>query len=285
MSVSPELNLGPESGMFLLEGIVKELHVSEGRENLLRQIDKHYKQTSVLTGVGAAVGDLFGQAANAAMLAMYDGEDTQNFACLIGNQVVCGQFAGAQLLKEGNRVRLAASRSGEVVVARGILDEQQGLVWVGHPWGDGAEMNANWKLAFWGFVFASICWALSYYFVKEHVGFIKYQALGMVGAAVLTGGLALWANKDMQTLAKPSTEVFRLLGFARPEKVNLNNYQLSLVESRKRSKLVASKVRELKEGTFTLPPRPAILDVSSERIRNTHDYKQAIEDGKLSMIS
>ncbi|MCY1214348.1 hypothetical protein D3C87_1003560 [compost metagenome] len=286
MERSNQTGNGVESGMFTLEGVIRELHVEEGRENLLQQIDKHYRGKGAVTGAAAVAGDLFGQTANAAMLAMYDGENTQNFACLVDGQVVCGQFAGAQLLKEGHRVRIAGERSGDVVVARGILDEKQGLVWVGHAWGGAAEVAANWKIAAWCFGFAYIGLTIfSWLGGTGHRSFLEVQVWIVLSSAFLCLGVAFWANKDMQILATPSTEIFRILGFSTPEKVNLNKYQLSLVESRKRMQLISSKRKELREGTFTLPPEPLILSMGSEQLRNTHDYKQAIEDGKLSMAS
>lgn len=275
-----------ESRMILVEGVLRELHLGEGREDLLQKIDGHYRGKSALAGASAGAGDLFGQAANAAMLAMYDGEAAQNFACLIDGQVVCGQFAGAQLLKEGNCVRIAAERNGDAIVARGILDEKQGLVWVEHPWGGAAEMLANWKIALWCFGLAYVpLTLLSWFQGAGSWSFWEFQLFIVAALVLLCGGLALWANKGMRTLSARSTEVFRLLGFSSPERVNLNKYQVSLVESRKRMKLISAKRKELREGTFTLPPKVPILNVSSEQLRNTHDYKQAIEDGKLSMVS
>jgi hypothetical protein len=259
-----------EAVIFLIEGVLTDLHVEAGTENLLKKIDQHYRSKSVLTGMGAAAGDLFGQAANAAMLAMYDGESTQNFACLIDGQVLCGQFAGAQLLEEGSRVRVAASRSGNVIVARGILDEKQGLVWIEHAWGKRAEANENWKLAAWTFLAANVCWAVAYLFVADNVGFIESQSWGVLSIGVVCFCVALWANRDMQLLASSSTEVFRLLGFSEPERVNLNNHLLY--------------------GVVTFGPmenrknRPLVAEMSPDELRNVYDYKQAVEDGKLSMM-
>lgn len=260
---------GEEAVIFLIEGVLTELHVEAGTENLLEKIDQHYRSKNVLAGMSAAAGDLFGQAANAAMLAMYDGAGTQNFACLIDGQVLCGQFAGAQLLNEGSRVRVAASRSGDVIVARGILDEKQGLVWVEHAWGKRAEANENWKLAAWTFLAANVCWAVAYLFVAEKVGFLESQILGVSSIGAVCFGVALWANKNMQLLASPATEIFRLLGFAEPENINLNNYLLY--------------------GVVTFGPLenrerwPSVTEMSSDDLRNVYDYKQAIDDGKLSM--
>jgi len=97
-------NQQPEGGPFLLEGKLTNLQWERGSQNLLEKVSKHYKRNAVVTGAGAAVGDLFGQVANSAMLAMYDGEDTQNFMCLIDDQVACGQFGGAEQLPVGSRI-------------------------------------------------------------------------------------------------------------------------------------------------------------------------------------
>ena len=61
---------------FVVEGVIGELHVSYGKQNLLQQLDKHYKGKSALTGLGAIAGGMYEKVPNSAMLAMYDGEDT-----------------------------------------------------------------------------------------------------------------------------------------------------------------------------------------------------------------
>ncbi|MGF6348318.1 hypothetical protein [Variovorax sp. W2I14] len=271
MRAKNALSDNDQADMFLIEGVLSELHVEHGVENLLQKISRHYRGRSVLTGAAAAASGLFGQTANAAMLAMYDGEATQNFACIINGQVVCGQFSGAQLLQEGSRVRVAASHKGDVIVARGILDERQGLVWVAHAWGAGAEKAANWKMAWWFFGLGNAFFAATYWFIGGRGSFLENQLLYLAGLAVLCFGMALWANKDMQALAAPSTEVFRLLGFAEPAKVNLNRYLLSIVGKMGR--------------TPDRPGRPSVSNMLDEDIRNVHDYKQAVEDGRVAMVT
>lgn len=114
----------PDEGeMFVIEGLISELQVAPGKENLLQQLDKHYKGQAALTGAGAIAGGMYGQAANAAMLSMYDGEDTENFLCLIDGQVMCGTFGGASKLPEGSKVRavvqdIAMCSSPEALLAR-----------------------------------------------------------------------------------------------------------------------------------------------------------------------
>lgn len=262
--------------MELVEGVLSEINVELGRENLLEKIDARYRSKSAVAGVGAAVSDMFGQAVAAASVAMYDGEDTQNFMCLIDGQVMCGQFGGAEWLKEGNRVRAAVSRRDNVLVTRAILDEAQGFVWVGHPWGARAEMNANWSLAWWCYLFGLAAWASAYMFLGGRGTFWETMWFGAVCGFVVCFGMALWANRDMQALAAPSTETFRLLGFDKPENVNLNEYQIKIVASRRFLKAVK---------TDHAAKPPAAMDLSAYQSRNVYDYKQAIADGKLALSS
>ncbi|RSZ57645.1 hypothetical protein HF313_27480 [Massilia atriviolacea] len=48
---------------------------------------------------------------------------------------------------------------------------------------------------------------------------------GALASGLLCFGMAWWNSATMNALAYPATEVFRLLGFAEPDKVNLNRYQ------------------------------------------------------------
>lgn len=250
---------------FVIEGVITELQVSLGKENLLKQIDRHYKGKSVLTGLGAAVGDLYGQAVAAASIALYEGEDTENFLCLIDDQVMCGTFGGASKLPVGKKVKAVVQKQGDVLVAEGILSESEGLVWVSHAWGCKAERGANFKIAWWCFWFQLI----GMFFMAGFMdGFDSTFLGGMLaisffGGGTLCFGMALWNSSTMNALADPATEIFRMLGFAEPEAVNLNSYQYGIVHSHE------------------------VWDSHEIRANygNIHCYKKAIEDGKIKMAS
>lgn len=248
---------------FVIEGELTQLHWELGVENLLAKIDNHYKSPSVVASVGGAVGDMFGQAASAASLAMYDGEDTQNFACAIGNNIVWGEFAGAEMLPEGRRVKAVVTRKGTALLAHAILAPDRGLLWIKHPWGISAEARANWKIALWAFAFSTVGWLVAYLLFGSRESLVDFATYGAIGSAVICGGVALWANSDMKALAGPSTEMFRLLGFARPESINLNGHMY-----------FHSHVDEIVQKS-----------ISSERYRNVYCYQAAIDEGKLSMAA
>ena len=267
MSNATTLGDDSESELFLVVGRLSEIHVERDRENLLLKIDKHYQGKSIVTGAG----DMFGQAASAASLAMYDGEDTQNFACLIDDQVMCGQFGGAEWLTEDHVVKAVVSKQNDVLFAHAIMDEKAGTVWVSHAWGSKAENSANWKIAWCCFVFQLLGMSLMTHFIgtgsDKWVDFMQFSVLG---GGVLCFGMALWNSNTMQGLAEPSTDMFRLLGFAKPESVNLNGYKLSL----------------LNDNSFKAlgKTRNEINDLCEYQKKNVFYYKQAIEEGKLSMV-
>ncbi|GGY31202.1 hypothetical protein [Pseudoduganella albidiflava] len=256
----PKYNAGET---FVVEGIITELQVALGRENLLARISPHYEAGSVATGLGTALGGFHGQVAAAASVAMYDGEDTEHFACLIDQQVMCGTFGGASKLPVGKKVRAVVSKHDDVLVARGILSEDTGLVWVSHAWGSKAEQKANWKIALWCFCFAMLCLGVCTFVLGIDTGMSPSETLGWgaVVAGVLCVGVALSMGGTMNALADPATDIFRKLGFADPEHVNLNRYQYGIVHIHE---LVQNPQSRANHG-------------------NVHCYKKAIEDGKLKL--
>jgi hypothetical protein len=252
----------PAGEFFLLEGQLSELHVELGKENLLAQVDRHYRAQGVATGAAAVAGDMFGQASNAAMLAMHDGEDTQNFVCLIDGQVVCGQFGGAEMLKSADVVKAVVSRENGVLRAHSILSSARGLLWITHPWGLRAERRANFKLAAWLFVFAMTCISLCIWLLGTGSwGAVDTFLCGVVVAGGLCFGIALWSSSDMKALAGPSTEMFRLLGFAQPETVSLSSFQYFRFHAHE---IVNSSL-------------------GAHQHRNVYCYQKALEAGRLSL--
>ena len=246
---------------FVVEGLLTCVHWELGRDNLSAKIDKHYKRQSVAASVGGAAGDMFGQATSAAAIAMYDGEDTQNFACMVGEQVVWGDFAGAELLPEGEEVKAVVVRQGAALCALSIMAPSRGLLWIKHPWGVKAEALANLRLAIFGFVFGLLCWAGGYWLLGLTESFWGHMASGALAAFLICSAVALWANSDMKTLAIPSTEMFRLLGFACPDRVRLNGYMYFFFHQ---DEIVAKSS-------------------SGYQFKNVYCYQKAIDDGKLAL--
>ena len=257
-------------GLFLVNGCITELHIGAGRHNLFAEIDTHYRGKSMVAGAGSVVGDMFGLAASSAMLATYDGEDTQNFAYLLDGEVVCGQFAGAEMLQNGDQAKVVVSRHGQVLVAHAIMCSKRGYLWIAHPWGLRAEALANLRMGvicFIGGIIGSgfLGW-LAGAFTPENIDSILLGGLVFAGLCL---GMTVWANTDMRALAGPATEMLRLLGFANPDKVNLKSYAIDWLSWR-------DHVRE-KTATY--------LTQDKERYQHAdvYCYQRAIDDGKLAL--
>ncbi len=192
--------------------------------------------------------------------------ETEDFTCRIGEHPVCGSFAGASKLPAGKETRAVVHRRPDgVLVAAAIMSESDGLLWILHAWGSKAEMHANVRLAHGLFVFTMVCISLSIVFLGVNEAWTKLETFGwgIVVSAVLCYGMALWSNAGMRALADPATETFRLLGFAHPASVDLNNYRYGLVHGHR---LLATN------------------EVNAKHF-NIHCYRQAIDDGKLQLAA
>lgn len=259
-----------EGSPFLIEGKLTNLHWELGSENLLAKVSEHYKGNAVVTGAGAAVGEMFGQVANAAMLAMYDGEDTQNFMCLIDDQVACGQFGGAEQLPEGGEIKAVVSRKDGVLYVHAAMDEDRGIVWINHPWGTRAETWANCKLGLFLFLGVNIMFVIFWLFGGKGSLWDSLQ-YSLFGGGALMIVMSLWSMKDLKAIAGPSTEYFRLLGFANPESTNLNFPYISAMR------------REYERKGEKIPD--SWFYMSEYQYRNVYSVKEAVAAGKARLLS
>lgn len=255
---------------FLIEGRLTNLHWELGSENLLAKVSQHYKENAILSGAGAVVGDMFGQVASSAMLAMYDGEDTQNFICLINDQVACGQFGGAELLPEGENIKAVVSRGDDFLYVHAVMDEAKRVVWIKHPLGSRAEMWANLKVAFFVFLAVNAGFSL-FWLMGGKNGFFDNIKFSLITGAGISLILALWSIKDIKLVADRSTECFRLLGFESPESVNLNfpyHYRMQQDYIRRGERVPNSW-----------------YSMSGYQYRNVYSVEEAVEAGKARLRS
>lgn len=76
--------------LFVLEGRISELQISETTENLLKQIQGNSREKAAAVGAAAALAGMANIVTSSSALVFYDGEDTYNFAALVnGKDVVC----------------------------------------------------------------------------------------------------------------------------------------------------------------------------------------------------
>ena len=252
---------------FVIEGTLTELNWDIGKQNLFAKIDRYYKEKNAITALGAAVSDLYGNAATSAMVAMYDGDETQKFICLIEDQVVCGQFAGAEHFPDQGHVKAVVSKKNGLLIAHAMMAPEKGLLWVHHPYGYVAERFSSLKWTIGLSIFAligmilmgGISWGFG---TEKFYDGLKYT----LGGLPLVAAIILWPVGDG---GKEATEIFRMLGFPQPERINLNNYGLHSISIREH-------LRDKTENYST-------QGFSEYQYRDVYCYKKAIEDGKIKM--
>jgi hypothetical protein len=118
----------PTRNPHVVTGTIQLLHTTPSKLNLLSDLQKG----AGLTGAAAVLGDMPGMAANAASLALYDGEDVEHGAIVLNDQLYIGTFECLEDLQEGDEVSLVVS-TVEDVEARyihAILRPKDQLLWM-----------------------------------------------------------------------------------------------------------------------------------------------------------
>jgi hypothetical protein len=118
----------PTQNPHVVTGTIQLLHTTHSKLNLLSDLQKG----SVFTGAAAVLGDMPGMAANAASLALYDGEDVEHGAIVLNDQLYIGTFECLEDLKEGDEVSLVVSTLEDVEARyiHAILRPKDQLLWM-----------------------------------------------------------------------------------------------------------------------------------------------------------
>ncbi|WP_394537742.1 hypothetical protein PRJ39_16895 [Lysobacter enzymogenes] len=278
-----------EDALFVVEGVLDRLWVEDAPDRLLARIARRPgddANADARIREAAAIA----HAAHDIERALYFAEDMQYFAGLIDGQPVCGQFAGADKLKPGHRIKAAVSRSGHALRAHAMLDPQQGWLWIRHPRGSAADAKAERTLALWlfccsGVGMALLC-ALAYWALgPARIALAQAQWWILVGNAIVFGAMALSADyrMDRPAQSKHKNRPLGLLGFADPRRLDLSRYRIGDLEMRRHLGFIRANRQALRRGRLPPVETPELLGQSSERHRDVYDYRQAIADGKATV--
>ncbi|ALN57119.1 hypothetical protein GLE_1764 [Lysobacter enzymogenes] len=277
-----------EDALFAIEGVLDLLWVEDQPDRLLSRIARQ-PVAGADADAQARDASAIAQAADGIERALYFAEDLQYFAGLIDGRPVCGQFAGADKLKPGHRVKAAVSRSGNALRAHAILDPQQGWLWIHHPRGSAADAKAERKLALrlfcCSYVGSALLCALAYWAQGLPLtALAQAQSWLLIGNAIVFGAMALSADYRMDRPSPSKNGPLRLLGFADPHRVDLSRYRIGDVEMRRHLGFIRANRQALRSGRMQAVETPELLRQSSERHRDVYDYRQAVADGKAALM-
>jgi hypothetical protein len=218
-TTTTKLNYDGEE-LFLVQGTLTQVQHAQTTVNLLAQIEKHAQAKNLATGAAAAFSGMHGQLANSAMLALYDGEDMINFAGLMGDQVVCGSFAKGDAFKDGDQLKIVASKRGEVLYAHAVMRENDKMLFM--PLTVVCGLNVHFKHCMkvaWRFCLAGwIFFGLAIWFMKgpsfSYLFFLLFMPAIMYP-------MEYWTYKSTRELGDYGTAIFKVFGFPHPEDLDL----------------------------------------------------------------
>jgi hypothetical protein len=211
----------PAPELQVIQGIVSQLHVGEATVNLLRS---QQGAVNTVAGVGSVLAEQYGNAANAAMVANYGGEDVDMFACYVGDQLVQGCFSRV-MFANGDHVKVVTDKlaDAEQLHAYAVLRPSDGLLSM--PYNTGRGIWAEfWKNMRWGawlysgsMLFIGLC---IWYASTPNDRSIELFALSiLIGFAIMLS-MSLWAFFS-ESEGQTSTAIFKALKFPRSEHLNL----------------------------------------------------------------
>ncbi|WP_426344564.1 putative type VI secretion system effector [Pseudoduganella sp. R-32] len=228
---SPSATYGGET-LFLVEGTLSELQIARTTVNLLAQIEKNIQAKNLVSGVASVIGGMHGMVANAAALALYDGEDMYNFAAVLGELIICGTLEHANQFKNGESVKAVVSQRGDVLYVHAIMQAktQQFYMPLSVFAGKKAFFKSFMRSAVSGGVSVSIAFVIASYFFGVYDG--KFENIGRREQLLMTLFIVfatfslsfiveIWTYRTVRGAGIYAEAIFKVFGFPKPEKINL----------------------------------------------------------------
>jgi hypothetical protein len=199
-----------------IEGKVSLLEIVEGKENLLTGMQKK----AAIAGAGAALAGQAGIAANAAMLALYDGEDVKHFGCLVNDQLIIGTFNYVSFA-EGDDVRVITTKENNTNFAHAVIRLSDQRVWLPNTLSQGRNEALKNSLGVVG-IFMIISFML-----VVGVNLIQSGPAELILKVLMPCAIFLWfllsglLYKSSRPDALYAEQIFKELGFKNPKNVSL----------------------------------------------------------------
>lgn len=210
--------------LFTVEGRIEQLRKAPGTVNLLEDIQKRI----LVPGVTAALSGQAGMLANAASLALYDGEDIEHFAFLINGQLAVGTFEWIDDIHNGDDVKLVVSDERGVLRVHALLRKADQLLWMPY-----SVDRSRWGWVIHATKLCGLVLILTWLMFGAFI-WIDGELPEPMGLYILLGGLPLilllvgfMSVQGMLPLGERAEEIFKALGVPRPARFNLKKYALS----------------------------------------------------------
>lgn len=212
--------------LFLIEGCLSNLQTAHTTQNLLEEIQQYAQAKNLAGGIAAAASDMYGMVANSAALALYDGEDTVNFAGVLGERIVCGTFRDADKMVDGDQIKAVVSKRGDVLYAHSVLCKRRQILMLPLMTfaGEKALFRHCMSVAFWACVFAWVVMGgiFSYLWLTdtkpiEMAEFFFFGGMILVFPPLMMYPMEIWNYRTVRSYGYYASAIFKLLGVPRPD--------------------------------------------------------------------
>jgi hypothetical protein len=225
------MKFSDKDSLLVLDGTVSHFQWAPGHENLLEKFHSEARSKSIAAGFAAATFDMYGILASSSMIATYEGEYTENFACVVNEKVVYGMFCGARKLQNGDKVKVVVSpaEEGDIFLAHAVQRQKDELLWLpSHVYcGDRAAS----KEYFRSFVRTNVvCWILLLLILGATVLLhprVTWMFAAVVAAVMLFAlPVLVWVGDYLlgrigKEFGQTGSRIFRVLGFPDPDNLNM----------------------------------------------------------------
>lgn len=203
---------------FVIGGPISQLQLCGDVLNLLAP---YQERGSLASGLAGAASGQHGTAANAVLVASYEGEEVDRFACYIGDHLVEGVFSRV-MLENGDQVKAVVEKQKDrpgVLYAHAVLRPRDGLLAMPYNTGRGtwAELRKNFRWGAWLALGSVLVMSIFNLLEGWNWAFFLFLVAGTLPLMVV---MALWAWLA-ESEGDISTAIFKALEFPKPESLNL----------------------------------------------------------------
>lgn len=218
------------SDMFTIEGRILALRKANGTLNLVEDIQKG----AWFTGLAAGLTGQEGMLANAASLALYEGEDVQHIALLINDKLAIGTFEWVEDLKIDDAVKLVVSKieNGPLFIYA-ILRENDQLLWMPHSV---SRTKRDWimhgiKLSTAIIVGSMLVFGA--FFILRNAPFPASRHLISLAISLImiTAFVGFMSTRGITSLGQQAEDIYSTLGVTTPEKFGIGPFSLMELSS------------------------------------------------------
>ncbi|MET3135513.1 hypothetical protein AAKU55_005823 [Oxalobacteraceae bacterium GrIS 1.11] len=211
--------------MFIVEGRIQALRKANGTLNLIKDIQKG----AWFTGMAAGLAGQAGMLANAASLALYEGDDVEHIALLINDKLAVGTFEWLEDIKIDDEVKLVVSEieDGPLYI-HAILRKSDQLLWTPFSIGrtrfgwvmHGIKFSALGVVGTWGIFGIGFLFRLANLPDKDDLFWL------IIGPIILMIFVGFMSTTGLISLGKQAEDIYMILGVPKFNRFKVKQFSL-----------------------------------------------------------